>query len=158
MYFLQNDNNLKFKLFFRLYTWPTKQVFCLYLRRILDNESFWMSPKSTFLAWGGRYLDDYHHHGGRVASIAHVFWGRKPMIAAIGTCRSMLHLPSRLWQAYLYRWRSSQRWKMFRMWQIYDMRYYSLDFKQWKLALLFTFYYFKLWTFPFARLSSLQVL
>ena len=26
------------------------QVFCLYLRRILDNELFWMSLKSTFLA------------------------------------------------------------------------------------------------------------
>ena len=25
-----------FKLFFRLFTWPTKQIFCLYLRRILD--------------------------------------------------------------------------------------------------------------------------
>ena len=36
VYFLQNANNLNFKLFFRLYTWPTKQVFCLYLRRILD--------------------------------------------------------------------------------------------------------------------------
>ena len=31
VYFLQNANNLNFKLFFRLYTWPTKQVFCLYL-------------------------------------------------------------------------------------------------------------------------------
>ena len=49
--FLQNANNLNFKLFFRLYTWPTKQVFCLYLRGILDNESFWMSPKSTFLVF-----------------------------------------------------------------------------------------------------------
>ena len=49
--------------FFMLYTWPTKQVFCLYLRRILDNKSFWMSLKLTFLAlkksgtscpkWGG---------------------------------------------------------------------------------------------------------
>ena len=37
--------------FFMLYTWPTKQVFCLYLRRILDNKSFWMSLKSTFLAF-----------------------------------------------------------------------------------------------------------
>ena len=43
-------NNLNFKLFFMLYTWPTKQVFCLYLRRILDNKSFWMSLKLTFLA------------------------------------------------------------------------------------------------------------
>ena len=34
-----------------MYTWPTKQVFCLYLRRIFDNESFWMSLKSTFLAF-----------------------------------------------------------------------------------------------------------
>ena len=51
VYFLQNANNLNFKLFFRLYTWPTKQVFCLYLRKILDNDSFWMSLKSTFLAF-----------------------------------------------------------------------------------------------------------
>ena len=50
VYFLQNANNLSFKLFFMLYTWPTKQVFCLYLRRILDNKSFWMSLKLTFLA------------------------------------------------------------------------------------------------------------
>ena len=40
--FLQNANNFNFKLFFRLYIWPTKQVFCLNLRRILDNESFWI--------------------------------------------------------------------------------------------------------------------
>ena len=33
--------------FFMLYTWPTKQVFFLYLRRILDNESFWKPLKST---------------------------------------------------------------------------------------------------------------
>ena len=51
VYFLQNVNKLNFKLFFRLYTWPTKQVFCLNLRRILYNESFWMWPKSTFLAF-----------------------------------------------------------------------------------------------------------
>ena len=51
VYFLQNANNLNLKLFSRLYTWPTKQVICLYLRRILDNESFWMSRKSTFLAF-----------------------------------------------------------------------------------------------------------
>ena len=52
VYFLQNANNLNFKLFlFMLYTWPTKQVFCLYLRRIVDKESFWMSPKSTFWAF-----------------------------------------------------------------------------------------------------------
>ena len=51
VYFLRNANNLNFKLFFRLYTSPTKQVFCLYLRRILDNESFWMLSKSTFLAF-----------------------------------------------------------------------------------------------------------
>ena len=50
VYFLQNANNLNFKLFLRLYTWPKKQVFCLYLKTILDNESFWMSLKSTFLA------------------------------------------------------------------------------------------------------------
>ena len=51
VYFLQNANNLNSKLFFFiLYTWPTKQVFCLYLRRILDNKSFWMSLKSPFLA------------------------------------------------------------------------------------------------------------
>ena len=50
IYFLQNANNLYFKLFLRLYKWPTKQVFCLYLRRISDNESFWISLKSTFLA------------------------------------------------------------------------------------------------------------
>ena len=30
---------------------PKKQVFCLYLRRILDNKSLWMSPKSTFLVF-----------------------------------------------------------------------------------------------------------
>ena len=36
--FLQNANNMNFRLFFGLYTWPTKQVFGLYLRRILDNE------------------------------------------------------------------------------------------------------------------------
>ena len=30
VHFLQNANNLNFKLFFRLYTWPTNQVFCLY--------------------------------------------------------------------------------------------------------------------------------
>ena len=46
-----------------MYTWFIKQVFCFYSRRILDNESFWMSLKSTFLAlkksgtscpnWGG---------------------------------------------------------------------------------------------------------
>ena len=40
LYSLQNATNFNFKLFFRLYTWPTKQVFCLYLRRILDKESF----------------------------------------------------------------------------------------------------------------------
>ena len=51
VYFLQNANNLNFKLFLRLYRWPTKQVICLNLRRILDNELFWMSLKSTFLAF-----------------------------------------------------------------------------------------------------------
>ena len=30
VYFLQNANNFNFKLFLRLYTWPTKQVFCLF--------------------------------------------------------------------------------------------------------------------------------
>ena len=40
-----------FKLFFRLHTWPTKQVFCLYLIRILDNESFRKSLKSTLVAF-----------------------------------------------------------------------------------------------------------
>ena len=30
VYFLQNANNLNFELFLRLYTWPTKQVFCLF--------------------------------------------------------------------------------------------------------------------------------
>ena len=50
-YFLQNANNLNLKLFFfRLYAWPTNQVFCLYLRRNSDNESIWISLKSTFLA------------------------------------------------------------------------------------------------------------
>ena len=29
VYFLQNANNLNLKLPFRLYTWPTKRVFCL---------------------------------------------------------------------------------------------------------------------------------
>ena len=33
-----------------MYT-PTKQVFCLYLRRILNNKSFWMSLTLTFLAF-----------------------------------------------------------------------------------------------------------
>ena len=51
VYSLRNANNLNFKLFFRLYTWPTKQVFCLYIRRMLDNESFWISLKLTFLAF-----------------------------------------------------------------------------------------------------------
>ena len=42
-----------FKLFLGCiqFTWPTKQVFCLYFSRILDNESFCMSLKSTFLAF-----------------------------------------------------------------------------------------------------------
>ena len=68
VYFLQNANNLNFKLFFRLYTWPTKQVFCLYLRIILDNKSFWMycSLNQSFWRlkksstscpnWGGKYF------------------------------------------------------------------------------------------------------
>ena len=51
--FPQNANNLNFKVFFRLYTWPTKQEFCLYFRRILDkryfgchlNRRFWCSEK-----------------------------------------------------------------------------------------------------------------
>ena len=30
VYFLQKANNLNVKLFFSFYTWPTKQVFCLY--------------------------------------------------------------------------------------------------------------------------------
>lgn len=50
VYFLQNANNLDFKLLFKLYAWPKKQVFCLNLRRILDNEPFWLSLRSTFLA------------------------------------------------------------------------------------------------------------
>ena len=29
-------------MFFMYYIWPTEQVFFLYLRRILDKESFWM--------------------------------------------------------------------------------------------------------------------
>ena len=53
--FPQNSNNLNFKLFVRLYTWSTTQVFCLKLRRILDNESFWMSIHwyrwSVYLRW-----------------------------------------------------------------------------------------------------------
>ena len=35
VYFLQNANNLNFKLFFRLYTKPTTQVFCLYLTIVM---------------------------------------------------------------------------------------------------------------------------
>ena len=64
---LKNANNLNLKLFFRLYTLPTKKVFCLYLRSILDNDSFWMSLKTAFLTfkksytsypnWGGGNLD-----------------------------------------------------------------------------------------------------
>ena len=54
--------------FFMLYAWPTKQVFCLYLRIILDNKSFWMycSLNQSFWRlkksstscpnWGGKYF------------------------------------------------------------------------------------------------------
>ena len=42
---------MNFKLFFRLCTWSTQQVFGLYFRRFLDNELFWISVKSTFLAF-----------------------------------------------------------------------------------------------------------
>ena len=50
-----------------LYTWPTKQVFCLYLRRILDNKSFWMSLKLTFLALknSGTSCPNWWERGGR---------------------------------------------------------------------------------------------
>ena len=51
VYILQNANNLNFELYFRLYTWPTKQVFCLYLRIILDNESFWMNCSLNQSFW-----------------------------------------------------------------------------------------------------------
>ena len=53
--------------FFMLYTWPTKQVFCLYLRRILDNKSFWMSLKLTFLALknSGTSCPNWWERGGR---------------------------------------------------------------------------------------------
>ena len=45
-----------------MYTWPTKQVFCLYLRRILYNESFWMSIKSSF--WHSKKLFKVSKLGG----------------------------------------------------------------------------------------------
>ena len=62
--FLVNKRSLfppkcfKLQTVFRLYTWPTKQEFCLYLRRILDIESFWMLLKSTFFGVqiGGRWF------------------------------------------------------------------------------------------------------
>ena len=50
VYFLQNANNLNFKLFFRLYTWPTKQIFCLYLRRILENARANMYWNTSFVS------------------------------------------------------------------------------------------------------------
>ena len=77
--------------FFMLYTWPTKQVFCLYLRRILDNKSFWMSLKLTFLAfkkvvhvvqiWGRRGGD----RGGRG-----VIWTKSKRTAAFFGMSSLI--------------------------------------------------------------------
>ena len=58
----------KGKMSVRLYTGPTKQVFCLYLRIILDNKSFWMycslnhsfwrlkKSSTSCPNWGGKYF------------------------------------------------------------------------------------------------------
>ena len=50
VHFLKNANDLNFKLFFRLYTWPTKQIFCLYLRRILENARANMYWNTSFVS------------------------------------------------------------------------------------------------------------
>ena len=68
---------------FRFYTWPSKQLFFLYLRRILDNESFWMLLKLRFLAFkksctsgpnwgeGGGNLDKIQKDGSFFSSLNH---------------------------------------------------------------------------------------
>ena len=116
VYFLQNDNNLNFKLVFRLYTWPTKQVFCLYLGGMLDNESFWMSLSRCcqyVLRLFSRYLKET-----QVGLLSLLVLGLAGMVGSpsIRWSKIIWWYPSLWWSRSHYEWKYWLWWSIRILW------------------------------------------